>query len=52
MYTVPIDGTTRELMLIKKGRKESTFVDPADPSATPIVWEGRGGRCSNRGVAP
>lgn len=41
IYAVPIDGTTRNLMLIEKGRESSTFVDPADASATPIVWQGR-----------
>jgi multiple sugar transport system permease protein len=41
IYAVPIDGTTRNLMLIVKGREASTFVDPADPSATPIEWQGR-----------
>jgi multiple sugar transport system permease protein len=40
IYQVPIDGTTRNLMLVKKGRTESTFVDPADAAQTPIVWEG------------
>jgi multiple sugar transport system permease protein len=41
IYVVPIDGTIRNLMLVIKGREESTFVDPADASATPIVWQGR-----------
>src|SRR4029079_19055920 len=41
MYTVTIDGVQRELMLVKKGREESTFVDPKDPSATLIPWTGR-----------
>src|SRR5919109_229114 len=40
IYEVPIDGTTRNLMLVKKGRTESTFVDPADPAQSPIVWQG------------
>ena len=40
IYAVPIDGATRNLMLVKKGRAQSTFVDPGDPSQTPIVWEG------------
>jgi multiple sugar transport system permease protein len=40
IYAVPIDGTTRNLMLVTKGRTQSTFVDPADPSQTPIVWQG------------
>ena len=40
IYAVPIDGTTRQLMLIEPGRESSTFVDPADPTATPIEWQG------------
>ena len=40
IYSVPIDATTRDLLLVKKGRNESTFIDPADPSQTPIVWQG------------
>jgi multiple sugar transport system permease protein len=40
IYAVPLDGATRNLMLVKKGRAQSTFVDPGDPSQTPIVWEG------------
>jgi len=41
IYAVPIDGTTRNLMLVEKGRESSTFVDPNDPTATPIEWQGR-----------
>jgi multiple sugar transport system permease protein len=41
IFTVTIDGVTRDLILIKKGREESTFVDPADATATPIPWVGR-----------
>ncbi len=41
IFEVPIDGTTRQLMLIEPGREQSTFVDPSDPSAGPIVWQGR-----------
>jgi len=40
IYAVPIDGATRNLMLVKKGRAQSTFVDPGDPAQTPIIWEG------------
>ncbi len=40
IFTVPIDGTNRDLLLVKKGRAESTFIDPADPTQTPIVWQG------------
>jgi multiple sugar transport system permease protein len=41
IFEVPIDGTTRNLMLVVKGRESSTFVDPADASATTIEWQGR-----------
>ena len=37
---MPIDGTTRNLALVKPGRKASQFVDPADPDAGPITWQG------------
>ncbi len=41
VYYVPLpDGSTRELALIKKGRQQSDFIDPANPSAGPITWQG------------
>jgi multiple sugar transport system permease protein len=40
IYQVPIDGQVRDLALFKKGRQESQFLDPADPSGAPIVWQG------------
>jgi multiple sugar transport system permease protein len=40
IYEVPINGTTEKLMLVTKGREQSTFVDPNDPASTPIVWDG------------
>ena len=40
IYDVPIDGTTRSLALVVKGRTESQFVDPANPSAGLITWQG------------
>jgi multiple sugar transport system permease protein len=40
VYLVPIDGTTRELALVKKGRQQSEFVDPANPEAGRITWQG------------
>jgi multiple sugar transport system permease protein len=41
IYAVPIDGTTRNLLLVEKGRESSVFVDPADPTAARIQWQGR-----------
>src|SRR4051794_3161244 len=41
IYVVPMpDGSTREMALVKPGRTQSTFVDPADASQTPVVWQG------------
>ena len=41
VYQVPMpDGAIRELALIDKGRQESEFIDPADPAAGVIVWQG------------
>jgi multiple sugar transport system permease protein len=41
VYVVPMpDGTTRELALADPGRQESGFLDPADPEAGLIRWEG------------
>jgi multiple sugar transport system permease protein len=41
IYTVPMpDGTTRELAMLQPGRQTSQFIDPSDPSAGPIEWEG------------
>ena len=34
------DGTTRQLALLEPVRKQSTFIDPANPDAAPIVWQG------------
>ena len=42
LYSVPFpDGSTRQLMLIDAGRESSRFIDPNDPTATPIEWQGR-----------
>ena len=41
VYYVPMpDGSTRELALVRKGRQESDFVDPANPGAGLITWQG------------
>jgi len=40
VYQVPIDGTVRDLALVKKGRSESQFLDPADPASGLITWQG------------
>ncbi len=40
VYKVPVDGGVRELALVRKGRTESEFVDPAHPEAGRITWKG------------
>jgi multiple sugar transport system permease protein len=41
VYAVPLpDGSTRQLALFEAGRRRSTFIDPANPSAPPIEWAG------------
>ena len=40
VYEVPIDGKTADLALIKKGRDSSDFIDPANPDAGTITWQG------------
>jgi multiple sugar transport system permease protein len=40
LYHVPTDDGMKVWALVKKGREQSTFVDPADPSQ-PIEWVGR-----------
>lgn len=41
VYEVPLEGGVRNLALFDKGRTSSTFIDPADPEAGEITWEGR-----------
>jgi multiple sugar transport system permease protein len=41
VFIVPMpDGTTKELAMLKKGNKESIFVDPSNLEAGEIVWQG------------
>jgi multiple sugar transport system permease protein len=40
MYRVPIDDQIRDLALVVKGRQESQFLDPDDPEAGLITWQG------------
>lgn len=40
IYKVPFAEGMRELALYKKGRATSEFLDPANLSAPPLVWEG------------
>lgn len=41
MFAVPFpDGSVRDLAMLQPGRQESTFIDPDNPEAGPVVWEG------------
>ena len=40
VYSVPTDQGTKNLALFKKGLTESSFIDPANPTAPPIQWTG------------
>src|SRR5262245_7305875 len=40
LYSVTIDGVARQLALIKPGRTQSQFIDPANVAAGPITWDG------------
>lgn len=40
ILSVPIDGQMRDLALVKPGRQESQFIDPANPEAGLITWQG------------
>ena len=41
VFHVPMpDGTSRDLALVTKGRQQSEFVDPTNPEAGLIMWDG------------
>jgi len=41
VFIVPLpDGTTKNLAMVKKGQKESTFVDPENLDAGEFLWTG------------
>ena len=40
VYNVPFEDGTRQLALVKPGPKASQFIDPQDPEAGLIPWEG------------
>jgi multiple sugar transport system permease protein len=41
VYEVPTDQGTKTWALYKPGRKSSQFIDPANPAAGPIAWQGQ-----------
>ena len=40
ILSVPIDGETKDLAIVQPGRQQSEFIDPDNPEAGTIVWEG------------
>jgi multiple sugar transport system permease protein len=40
VYLVPLPGGEKALALVKPGRQQSDFVDPENPGAGTITWEG------------
>ncbi|MGH2538702.1 MAG: carbohydrate ABC transporter permease [Candidatus Promineifilaceae bacterium] len=40
LYEVPTEDGLQRWALYEKGRQESLFLDPADPAAGPIAWQG------------
>ena len=40
VFEVPLEDGTRELAIVKKTRQESWFIDPNNPDAGQIQWEG------------
>ena len=40
VYKVPFEDGTKNLALVKKGRKQSTFIDPENPEGGKIEWVG------------
>lgn len=41
VYEVPVDGQLVQWALVNRGRESSEFIDPANPEAGLIPWEGR-----------
>lgn len=41
VFEVPVDGELRRLALVDRGRRSSEFIDPENPEAGLIEWEGR-----------
>jgi multiple sugar transport system permease protein len=41
VYNVPTDAGMEQWALVKKGRQNSQFLDPANPEAGLIEWEGK-----------
>ena len=41
LLAVPIDGETKPMALVRKGREASEFIDPANPAAGVVTWQGR-----------
>ncbi len=40
LYNVPIQNELKQLALVHPGPRESEFIDPQQPAAEPILWQG------------
>jgi len=40
VYRVPTESGVRDLAIVKKGRRASTFIDPANPATGELQWQG------------
>jgi multiple sugar transport system permease protein len=40
LYKLPTANGTKEMAMLKPGRTESVFIDPQNPVAGPITWQG------------
>ena len=41
IFQVPTEQGIKELALVKPGRQQSLFLDPANPDLAPLEWQGR-----------
>jgi multiple sugar transport system permease protein len=41
VYAVPTESGIEHWALVRPGREQSEFIDPGNPGAGPIVWDGR-----------
>jgi multiple sugar transport system permease protein len=41
LYEITINGENKRMALVEKGREQSGFVDPANPDAGLVTWQGR-----------
>ncbi len=41
LFMLPVNGVVREMAALKKTNNQTTFIDPQNPTAAPIVWAGK-----------